>query len=134
MWALLVYLWALVSASFRSLVGANTESRADFVAITDALQAELVRLAGQCATANERCDRFQTQLDATRGEVQAVRDENGELKRQLADCNRQLADCNLRHDKDLAIQQDQAKKIVELTERVNELAAKEAERKSKEAA
>ena len=84
LWALLVNLWALGSAAFRTLVGANTESRADFVAITDALQTEMARLGSQIATEIDRRERMQAKLDAMEGVVEQLRRENTDLRRQLA--------------------------------------------------
>lgn len=104
MLAVLVNVWGFLVAAAKSLVGGNTESRNDFVAINDALQAELKRVSAAAATAVDRCDRMQIQINAMFDQVIALKQENSDLKRQLVERNQ-------RHESD-------ENKIRMLTERV----------------
>lgn len=94
----------------RSLIGANSESRNDFVAINNALESQIKRLDAKYDAAVERLERMQTQLDSMHGEVLTLRTENAELRAELAECNR-------RHDLD-------GQEITSLKARVRELESK----------
>jgi chromosome segregation ATPase len=103
---LLATLWGLIAGGFRTLIVGNSESRADFTAIVDALQEDNKELRNELRSLDAKMEKVE-------GQVFTLRNENVELKRQLDDCNR-------RHNQDAAT-------IDRLTSRVALLEAKERE-------
>ncbi len=71
-----------IAGGFRTLIAGNSESRADFTAIVDALQEDNKELRIELK-------RLDAKLDEVQGEVFTLRAENHLLKMRLADSDRQ---------------------------------------------
>lgn len=97
---LLATLWGLVAGGFRTLIMGNSESRADFTAIVDALQEDNKELRTELK-------RLDAKLDEVQSEVFTLRAENYHLKQRLSDSDRQ-------HERDEAT-------IASLTSRITTL-------------
>jgi predicted nuclease with TOPRIM domain len=78
---LLTALWGLVAGGFRTLILGNSESRADFTAIVDALQEDNKELRAELK-------RLDAKLDIVEDEVFTLRAENYQLKQRLSDSDR----------------------------------------------
>lgn len=85
MWALLVKIWVLGTGLLGSMTRATTETRSDFTAVTNVLQAELTRQGNIIATEVDRRERQQKRLDEVYAMFESQRDENAQLRKQLAD-------------------------------------------------
>jgi regulator of replication initiation timing len=79
---LLTALWGLIAGGFRTLILGNSESRADFTAIVDALQEDNKELRNELK-------RLDAKLDEVESEVFTLRAENYHLKQRLSDSDRQ---------------------------------------------
>lgn len=110
-------IWAIIAGGFSTLIGSNSESRKDFIAINNALESINAALEAQIARQERRIDAMQAQLDkmqseavTTRTEVIALRTENSDLRRELAESNR-------RHDEDEIVIGNLKARVAELEAR-----------------
>jgi septal ring factor EnvC (AmiA/AmiB activator) len=81
--------WALIAGSFHTLLGGNSEARADFTALVNTLQQDNNSLRAELKETDERFDKLEAKLDAVQAEVYVLRAENAQLRAKLAESDRQ---------------------------------------------
>lgn len=85
----LKFLWALIVGSMHTMIGGNSEARADFTVLVNTLQQDNNSLREELRETDERFDKLEAKLDAVKAEVYVLRAENAQLRDKLAASDRQ---------------------------------------------
>lgn len=89
MMAGLRFIWALIAGSFHTMIGGNSEARADFTAIVNTLQEDNAALREELHKSDARLERIEKRLNEVQAEVYVLRAENASLRDKLAESDRQ---------------------------------------------
>lgn len=83
------FIWALIAGSFHTMIGGNSEARADFTAIVNTLQEDNKALRDEIHKSDARLEKLEKRLNEVQAEVYVLRAENAHLRDKLAESDRQ---------------------------------------------
>jgi len=89
MMAGLRFIWALIAGSFHTMIGGNSEARADFTVIVNTLQEDNKELREELHKSDARLEKIEKRLNEVQAEVYVLRAENANLREKLAESDRQ---------------------------------------------